>query len=145
MLYILAPVKRWAAALWRAITSPFSALGFTLGRFFYQRPALKRAALALALQQLVLLPLVSVATSAAGVVFAFWVVLLGLAWTFFLFGLFWGMAAERASTEWDSIFSLPTARSFLPWRWHALERKRFLAVSCALAAGLLLSLAGRLV
>ncbi len=145
MLRILAPVKQRAEALWRAITSPFTALGFTLGRFFYPRPALKRAALALALQQIVLLPLSCLTAGGPTIILAFWVLLLGLAWTFFLFGLFWGMAAERASTEWDSIFALPTAQSFMPWRWHAFERKRFLTVTCALSAGLLASLAGGLV
>lgn len=141
----LSTARKRAAALWRAITSPFTALGFTLGRFFYPRPALKRAALALALQQLVLLPLGCLTAGGPTIILAFWVLLIGLAWTFFLFGLFWGMAAERASTEWDSIFALPTAQSFMPWRWHALERKRFLAVTFALAAGLLASLAGALV
>lgn len=110
-----------------------------VGRFFYRRPALKRALLAFILQQVVLVPfaLLGGHTSLGFVHLAASFFCVG--WTAFLFGVFWGMGAERASVEWDSVFALPTVASFRVWRWHALERKRFFAVIMALSTGLVIA------
>jgi hypothetical protein len=111
----------------------------SIGRFFYTRPALKRGALALVLQQLVVLPLGLIAAGSGVGLVDIWAALVSLQWTIFLVGLFWGMGAERASTEWDGTFALPPLKSFDFWRWHALEKKRFMAVLVSLMGGLLLA------
>lgn len=106
-------------------------LSASLGRFFYTRPALKRAGLAIVLYSLP--PLIAAAFSAQTVV--------GGVWALMLLYLFWGMGAERASVEWDDVFSLPPASAFAFWRWHGLEKKRFFAAAIALGAGWLLTAA----
>ncbi len=121
---IVSTIRLWAGgAALRLISAPYAAMG----RFFYARPALKRGLLALCLFGLLALPLQLV--FAAGVAL----------WACFLLGLFLGMGAERACTDWGDTFALPRPRDFAFWRWHALERKRFCAVLIALAAGLLAS------
>lgn len=106
-----------------------AALSASLGRFFYMlfytRPAMKRASLVLILYSVP--PLVSALFSAA--------VEVGSVWALMVVSLFWGMGAERASIEWDDIFSLPPISAFAFWRWHGLEKKRFLSALAALAAG----------
>lgn len=110
-----------------------AALSASLGRFFYTffntRPALKRAAL--------ITGLYAVPTLAAALVSS--AVLVGGIWALMLLALFWGMGAERAATEWDSIFSLPPLSAFAFWRWHGLEKKRFTAVLATLATGWLIT------
>lgn len=101
-----------------------AALSASLGRFFYTRPALKRAGLVALLYSAPLLT--ADLFSEAAVV--------GAVWALMLLSLFWGMGAERASVEWDDVFSLPPVGSFAFWRWHGLEKKRFLAVIAALAS-----------
>lgn len=96
-----------------------------IGRFFYVRPALKRAFLVLAL----FLPFAAVSHLAGVPDISVWAAV-------FLLALFWGMGAERATIDWDPVFSLPPVKSFAFWRWHPLERKRFNAVLLALASGI---------
>jgi len=107
-----------------------------VGRFFYaqthRRSALKRGLFSFGLYGAIALP---AAIIGMPVLAAFWALA--------LLTLFLGMGAERASLEWDPVFALPPARNFAFWRWHALEKKRFLAVLFALASGLLLSLTSR--
>jgi hypothetical protein len=141
MTFIFRGACRLAGTAVRAALPFFAKLAFLPARFLYRRPALKRALLALLLQQAMLLPFTLSLPLHGNVLATFWALLFGGFWTAFLAGLFWGMAAERASTQWDSIFALPGPASFLPWRWHALERKCFIAVLATLAAGLLLTLA----
>ncbi len=107
-----------------------AALSVCLGRFFYTRPSLKRAALIAALYA---------APTLAGVL-AVSAVLVGAVWALILLALFWGMGAERAATEWDSMFSLPPLSAFAFWRWHGLEKKRFIAVFATLATGWLVTI-----
>ena len=99
------------------------------GRFFYRRPALKRGMLALALYGVPVL-------TAAILPFPGVILTIGAAWALALFMLFLGMGAERAALDWGPVFALPPLKSFAFWRWHALEKKRFLAVLLALATGL---------
>ena len=108
-----------------------AALSASLGRFFYTRPALKRAGLLAALY--------TVPTLVAAPMFS--AVLIGSIWALVLLALFWGMGAERASTEWDAVFSLPRLSAFAFWRWHELEKKRFFAVFAALSVAWLLTFA----
>lgn len=132
--------RTWAAALLRALRSIRAAMASTIGRFFYARPALKRGALALVLQQLVVLPLVLAASGAGIGLVDIFAALLCLNWTVFLMGVFWGMGAERAALDWDDVFALPPLKAFDFWHWHALEKKRFIAVLVALMLGLLLAI-----
>lgn len=106
-----------------------------IGRFFHAHPAVKRALLALLLQQALLIPLLALPDGGLVPPLA---MLMGLMWSAFLLGLFWGMGAERAALHWDAVFALPPARSFHFWGWHALEKRRFLGVIVALLAGLVL-------
>lgn len=112
-----------------------AAMVSAIGRFFHARPVLKRALLALMLQQVLLVPLL--ALPGGGLVPPI-AMLMGLMWSAFLLGLFWGMGAERAALDWDAVFNLPPARSFHFWGWHALEKRRFLGVVVALLVGLVL-------
>lgn len=107
------------------IANAKAALSASLGRFFYTRPALKRAGLVLLLYCGP--PLVAAIFSAA--------IPIGGIWALMLTSLFWGMGAERAAVEWDDVFSLPPLSAFAFWRWHGLEKKRFLAALAALLAG----------
>ncbi|WP_262689776.1 hypothetical protein [Kordiimonas aestuarii] len=116
--------------------SPVAALKGVAARFFYTRPALKRGALVLALQLVVLLPLSFFALKGGQGIVPLALTLFMFIWCAFLFGLFLGMAAERAATDWDDVFALPPLNAFLFWRWHALERRRFMAVAGALLLGL---------
>jgi len=118
----------------RAVRAFFARSFRTLSSFFAGRPALTRAWLVFALYGLLALPAVLLGT-----------LLPAVAWALFLAALFWGMGAERASLEWDAVFTLPSPGSFAFWRWHALERKRFLSALAALVTGLFLSVAGRLI
>ncbi len=110
------------------IANAKAALSVSLGRFFYAifntRPALKRACLVAVLYSVptVLAALFSVAALVVGV------------WALMLLAVFWGMGAERAAIEWDKTFSLPPLSAFAFWRWHGLEKKRFIAVIVALSA-----------
>jgi len=112
-----------------SIAKAKAALSASLGRFFYaifnSRPALKRASLVAALY---LVPALLAAPFSAAV-------LVGGIWALMLLAVFWGMGAERAATDWDRVFSLPPVSSFAFWRWHGLEKKRFLAVIAVLCAG----------
>jgi hypothetical protein len=104
-----------------------AALSAGWSRFFYavfnSRPGLKRGALVLVLY----------AGFSVPVMFVFgW---LAPIWALMLLALFWGMGAERASLEWDPVFALPPLSAFAFWRWHALEKKRFIAVLLALGGG----------
>ncbi|WP_417451272.1 hypothetical protein [Kordiimonas sp.] len=121
-------------AAWVAL--PRAELKGAVARFFYTRPALKRGALVLGLQLVVLLPLSFFALSGGGGLLALTLTLLMFVWCAFLFGLFLGMAAERAATDWGDIFALPPLGAFLFWRWHALEKKRFISVMASLLFGL---------
>ncbi len=93
-----------------------------IGRFFYTRPACKRGVLVAGLMG----PFVVLAHIVAAP-------LLAVAAAVFLLALFWGMAAERAATDWDPVFSLPPVSAFAFWRWQPLERKRFHVVLLVLA------------
>ena len=121
------------------VVSPFAALKAAVSRFFYSHPAMKRGALVLVLQLVVLLPLSFITLSAGAGLLALSLTLFMFVWCAFLLGVFLGMAAERAATDWDAIFALPPLRAFLFWRWHTLERKRFMAVVGALCLGLYLA------
>ena len=114
----------------KMIRSAKAALGAALGRFFYTRPAFKRALLAVALWAPSILVQLMVGSNE-----------IGLAWALLLAAFFWGMGAERAALDWDPVFSLPLLRSFAFWRWQPLERKRFLALAATLLTGGLVSLA----
>lgn len=132
-------LARWGRQFAGWFKKRTAATASAIGRFFYTRPALKRGALALGLQQLVLVPLGLLANAADPGLMDVWAALIGLQWSVFLIGLFWGMGAERAATDWDSVFALPPLRSFDFWCWHALEKKRFSAVLVALCSGLFLA------
>lgn len=57
--------------------------------------------------------------------------------------LFLGLGAERASTSWGAVFSLPAPGDFAFWRWRSPERRRFFASLASLGVCLLvLSLLG---
>lgn len=88
-----------------------------IGRFFYVRPALKRATLVLSL----FLPFAAASHLVGVPGISAWAAV-------FLLALFWGMGAERTAIDWDPLFSLPPLKSFAFWRWQPLERKRFSAV-----------------
>ncbi len=99
-----------------------AAVAAAIGRFFYVRPALKRAILVLML----FLPFAAVSHLVA-------VPGIAVCAAVFLLAFFWGMGAERAALDWDPVFSLPPVKSIAFWRWQPLERKRFKAVSLVLA------------
>ncbi|MEX0300285.1 MAG: hypothetical protein AB3N28_14520 [Kordiimonas sp.] len=106
-----------------------------MSRFFYvqtqMRPGLRRGLFAFGLYAAIAVPAEVVG-----------VPVLAIGWATALFMLFLGMGAERSSLDWDPFFALPPARSFAFWRWHALEKKRFVAVVLALFFGVVLSLSG---
>lgn len=113
-------------ALWAPIKRAVSRI-FTAT--FNTRPGLKRGALMLILFAFVAMPVCIVvpdaALSASGI------------WALMLVCLFLGMGAERAAVEWSPTFALPPLSAFAFWRWHALEKKRFVCAVLALALGLL--------
>lgn len=115
------------------LTRVKAALGMRGSRFFHAlfltRPGLRRAALVLALYAAGA-ALAALMLASAG---------LALIWALVLLALFWGMGAERAALEWDPVFSLPPVSAFAFWRWHALEKKRFVATLLALGGGVLTS------
>jgi len=100
------------------------------GRFFYGlfhiRPSLKRGVLAFCLCVAVAAPFAIVDLPAVAP-----------AWAAMLATLFLGMGAERAALEWDDMFALPPIHTFAFWRWHALERKRFLAAIIGITLGVI--------
>ncbi len=118
----------------RAIRDFFLKRLHCVGRIFYaqtqMRPGFRRGLFALGLYAAIAVPAAIVGAQ-----------VLACVWAAGLFMLFLGMGAERASLDWDPVLALPPVRSFAFWRWHALERKRFLAVLVALSFGLILSLA----
>lgn len=114
----------------KLLVAPFIRLGRLLNALFHTRPALKRGGLVLVLYSVpvCLAALLSAPTIVVGVV-----------WALALLMLFLGMGAERAATDWDPVFALPPLKSFAFWRWHALEKKRFLAAVSALGGGIAVS------
>ncbi len=137
MKFLLPVYHAAVGTLARAATLSLSSLKAALGRFFYSHPTLKRAGLVFALQLVVLIPLGIFAAVGSDALFALMLTCLMIMWCAFLIGLFLGLGAERASMDWDSIFALPPVRAFAFWRWHAIERKRFLGVLGAIFLGLL--------
>ena len=123
----------WRTAVWSAFNrtlSTFSAkISGVLSGALYSRPALKRGLLVLLLFGVPALPLTVLFGAFAP---ATWGLVLG--------AVFLGLGAERASTDWDDMFALPAPRNFKFWHWHALERKRYLAVLAALITGQILVL-----
>lgn len=103
-----------------------AALSASLGRFFYTRPALKRGGLVLA---------ILVVPTLAGYLVDISILSVAAIWAPIVAALFLGMGAERAAIDWDPVFSLPPVSAFAFWRWHALEKKRFLAALSAVVVG----------
>ena len=99
-----------------------------LGRMLDHRPALKRGLLVLLLFAVLAVPLTAL--------FGGWATFV---WALMLAAVFIGLGAERDSTDWDAVFALPALRHFKFWRWHGLERKRYVAVLAALALGQILA------
>lgn len=137
MKFFLPVYHAAVGTLLRAAARSSSLLKAAVGRFFYVHPVLKRAGLVFALLLLVLVPLGTFAVVGGDTLFALMLTCLMIMWCAFLFGLFLGLGAERASVDWDNVFALPPLRAFAFWRWHAIERKRFLGVLGALFFGLL--------
>lgn len=131
MTFLNTAYRKVRGAFLRAYTFTTAALSVFWGRFFCAlfntRPGLKRGVLVFVLFGLVALPAHLFLGGAALVA--------SLIWAFALFALFLGMGAERAAIEWSPVFVLPPLDAFVFWQWHALEKKRFLAVLCALALG----------
>lgn len=100
-----------------------------VARLLYRRPALKRGLLAFGLVTPVNTLFLAAGLPAAGVL-----------WACLLVAILIGIGAERVSTDWDDFFALPPVGSFLVWRWHALERKRFGGALVGLGLGVLLPL-----
>ncbi|WP_262694490.1 hypothetical protein [Kordiimonas aquimaris] len=130
MIFISKAYRKVRGALVRIYTVSKAAVGKTISRFFYAlfhtRPGLKRGALVLLLFAAVVVPFS---------VFSGQMLYVSGLWALMLFALFLGMGAERAAIEWSPVFALPPISAFAFWRWHALEKKRFLAVLTALAVG----------
>ncbi|WP_417459222.1 hypothetical protein [Kordiimonas sp.] len=137
MKFFLPVFHAAVGTLMRAAAMPFSSLKAAVGRFFYAHPTFKRAGLVFALQLVVLVPLGIFATVGGDALFALMLTCFMAMWCAFLTGLFLGLGAERASSDWDSIFALPPLQAFVFWRWHAIERKRFYGVLGAIFMGLL--------
>lgn len=130
MTFILNAYRKVRCAVVRIFNVSKAAFGKTISRFFHSlfhtRPGLKRGVLVLLLFIVVVVPSAFLPVDALQVS--------GL-WAAMLLMLFLGMGAERAAIEWSPVFALPPISTFAFWRWHALEKKRFLAVLCALAVG----------
>ena len=107
------------------------AVNRTFTIIFNTRPGLKRGALVLTLFALVAVPACVVVPHAA--------LSVSVVWALVLFALFLGMGAERAAVEWSPTFALPPLGAFAFWRWHTLEKKRFIAVIAALVLGLVVT------
>jgi len=120
----------WPAAARSFLVRLLAKVRAQLTASFYSRPALKRGLLVFGLFTALALPL--------GLLAGQWGV---VAWALVLAALFLGMGAERASTDWSEVFALPALRNFAFWRWHALERKRYVAALTALAIGFACSMA----
>ncbi|PCI59463.1 MAG: hypothetical protein COB37_11495 [Kordiimonadales bacterium] len=121
----------WRNAVRAFFVRRHTQISTSISGLFSARPALKRGLLVFCLYCVPAAPLAAIGLHAVTAAVAA-----------FLLALFLGMAAERASLEWNRSFSLPRLRAFCFWRWERTERTRFYAVLIALTVGQLLTQIG---
>lgn len=120
----------WLGAARQQLSAGLQQIWKHICRYIYPRMGLKRGILVAGL--------FSAGAGLLGPVFGFEAL---VAWALIIAAVFLGLGAERATTDWGSVFGLPSPRDFVFWAWRPVERKRYWATLVSLLLCLLFAAA----